>query len=130
MNVLFLCTGNSARSIVAEVLFNSLFSEHGAAVSAGIKPTGTPNPLALRILSAHGHNVDGLASQNVTEFIDHDIDLVISVCANAEKECTIWPGSRRPKRLHWPLPDPETEEDFEDVYAALKAKLTELVSKS
>lgn len=123
MNVLFLCTGNSARSIIGEVLFNDLFSKHRAAVSAGSKPTGTPNPLAIKVLNAHGHNTQGLSSQHVDEFRDHNIDLVISVCANAEQECTIWPGGGNPERLHWPLPDPETEVDFERTYVALKEKL-------
>lgn len=123
MNVLFLCTGNSARSIVGEVLFNSLFSKHGNAVSAGSKPTGKPNPLALKILSAYGHDINNLSSKHVEHFFDREIDLVISVCSNAEKECVIWQGKGNPQRLHWPLPDPETEEQFEAVYTALKEKL-------
>lgn len=126
MNVLFLCTGNSARSIVGEVLFNSLLSEHGKAYSAGSKPTGKPNPIGLKVLKQHGHDVCYASSQNCLEYADEDapvIDVVISVCSNAEKECAIWPGKGSPERMHWPLPDPETEADFESVYAALKEKL-------
>jgi len=126
MNVLFLCTGNSARSIVGEVLFNSLLTDKGRAFSAGSNPTGQVNPLALKVLENYGHDTSYASSQNCIEYAQDDapkIDTVISVCANAEKECAIWPGKGKPERLHWPLPDPETEEDFEGVYAALIEKL-------
>ena len=99
MNVLFLCTGNSARSIVGEVLFNSLFSAHGTAYSAGSKPTGKVNPLALKVLQNNGHDTSYASSQNCTKYADDgapQIDTVISVCANAEKECAIWPGKGNP----------------------------------
>lgn len=123
LNVLFLCTGNSARSIVGEVLFNAKFSHHGKAYSAGSKPSKAPNPLAIKTLNAHGHSTKNLSSQHVNEFLNEDINLVISVCSNAERECAIWPGKTTPKRIHWPLPDPETEQDFENTYKALKEKL-------
>lgn len=116
MNVLFLCTGNSARSILGEFIFNALFSAHGPAYSAGSKPVGQVNPLALSVLNRHGHNVEGLRSKNVDEFIKDDapaINLVISVCDSAANDCPIWPGKGNPKRLHWPMPDPKTMEDFE-----------------
>jgi len=131
MNVLFLCTGNSARSIVGEVLFNSFFADQGKAFSAGSKPTGQVNPLALKILEKRNHDVSYAHSQHCMEYAEDgapQIDLVISVCSNAEKECAIWPGKGSPERLHWPLPDPETEEDFELVYAALKKKLSDYYS--
>ena len=120
MNVLFLSTGNSARSILGEVLFNDFFSDHGHAVSAGSNPTGIPNPYGLEILKTHGHDTAHLKSQHVDEFIDHTIDLIISVCVNAENDCVIWTGKGRPKRLHWPLPDPETLDDFAETYSVLK----------
>jgi len=129
MNVLFLCTGNSARSILGEVIFNALFSQHGRAYSAGSKPVGQVNPLALSVLKTHGHAVEGLRSKNVDEFIKDDapaIDLVISVCDSAANDCPIWPGKGNPKRLHWPLPDPKTMEDFEEIYGTLKEKITEM----
>ncbi|MFK7839102.1 MAG: arsenate reductase ArsC [Bdellovibrionales bacterium] len=127
MNILFLCTGNSARSIVGEILLRDGYRQHNA-YSAGSKPTGKVNPLAIKILKQHGHNVENVQSQNCLEYAHDDapiIDVVISVCANAEKECAIWPGKSTPERLHWPLPDPENEEDFEKVYSALKKKLAE-----
>jgi len=129
MNVLFLCTGNSARSILGEVIFNALFSAHGRAYSAGSKPIGKVNPLALSVLKTYGHAVEGLRSKNVDEFIKDDapaIDLVISVCDSAAQDCPVWLGQGNPKRLHWPLPDPKTEQDFEETYGTLKEKIAEV----
>jgi arsenate reductase len=99
MNVLFLCTGNSARSILGEVIFNVLFSVHGRAYSAGSKPMGKVNPFALSTLQKHGHTVEGLRSKNVDEFMRDSapaIDLVISVCDSAAQDCPVWPGKGKP----------------------------------
>ncbi len=130
MNVLFLCTGNSARSILGEVIFNDLFSKYGYAFSAGSKPMGKVNPLALKVLQNHGHNTGGLQSQPVDEFLNKPIDLVISVCDSAAQDCPIWPGKGTPERLHWPLPDPKNENDFEGVYEELKIRLSDFLSRS
>ena len=67
-NVLFLCTGNSARSIIGEVIFNDLFSDHGQAFSAGSKPAGQVNQYALKTLNKYGHTTESLYSKNVDEF--------------------------------------------------------------
>ena len=126
MNVLFLCTGNSARSILGEVIFNEKFSAHGRAYSAGSKPLGQPNPLALEVLQKHGYGVDGLSSQNVSEYAEEGalvMDVVISVCDSAANDCPVWPGQGTPERLHWSLPDPETLEDFEAIYQELTHRL-------
>ncbi len=126
MNVLFLCTGNSARSILGEVIFNDLFSNRGRAYSAGSKPVGKVNPLALKILQKHGHNTEGLQSQSVDDFLDTPIDMVISVCNSAANDCPVWLGKGTSKRLHWPLPDPKTEEEFENIYVSLKEKISSI----
>lgn len=126
MNVLFLCTGNSARSILGEAIFNDLFSNHGRAYSAGSKPAGKVNPLALKILHQHGHNTEGLQSQSVDAFLDTPIDVVISVCNSAANDCPVWPGKGTSKRLHWPLPDPKTEGEFENIYVSLKEKISSI----
>ena len=123
MNVLFLCTGNSARSILGEVIFNDVFSGRGHAYSAGSKPMGKINPLALKVLQRHGHNTATLKSQPVDDFLDTPIDVVISVCDSAANDCPVWPGKGNPERLHWSFPDPETQEDFENIYAVLKEKM-------
>lgn len=127
MNVLFLCTGNSARSILGEVIFNAIFSAHGCAYSAGSKPVGQVNPFALSVLQNHGHTTEGLFSKNVDEFMQDGapaIDLVISVCDSAVNDCPVWLGKGSPKRLHWALPDPKTIEDFEKIYVSLKEKIS------
>jgi len=132
MNILFLCTGNSARSILGEVIFNEMFAPHGRAYSARSKPMGIVNPLALAVLQKHGHDVEVLRSKNVDEFMTGGapiIDLVISVCDSAANDCPVWRGKGNPKRLHWPLPDPEKMKDFEETYMELKRKILTLLSE-
>lgn len=107
-NVLFLCTGNSARSILAESLLNQLGAGRFRAFSAGSQPKGEVHPLALKVLDEAGYPVDGLRSKNVDEFAAADapvMDFVFTVCDNAAGEvCPIWPG--HPMTAHWGIEDP------------------------
>lgn len=107
-NVLFLCTGNSARSILAESLLNQLGEGRFRAFSAGSQPKGEVHPQALKLLRDVGHPVDGLRSKNVDEFSAADapvMDFVFTVCDNAAGEvCPIWPG--HPLTAHWGIEDP------------------------
>ena len=115
LNVLFLCTGNSARSIMAEVILNRLGRGRFRAFSAGSQPAGQVNPMALNVLHLAHYDLSGLRSKPWEEFSGPNapkLDFVFTVCDNAAKEvCPIWPG--QPMTAHWGLPDPAKAEGTE-----------------
>ncbi|MCP5088432.1 MAG: arsenate reductase ArsC [Rhodobacteraceae bacterium] len=108
MNILILCTGNSARSILLESILRELGLGRINAFSAGSRPVGQVNPAALRLLKARHHPTSGLRSKSWNEFTGlraPEMDIVITVCGNArEEECPIWPGA--PLTAHWGVKDP------------------------
>ncbi|MCW5724255.1 MAG: arsenate reductase ArsC [Maricaulaceae bacterium] len=132
-NVLFLCTANSARSILAEAALQRLGAGRFRAFSAGSRPRGEPHPAALRLLAREGFDVSGFRSKSWDEFAAPgapDMDFIFTVCGNAANEtCPVWPG--HPASAHWGLPDPaavtggEAAEDraFEQTWRALGARI-------
>lgn len=140
LNVLFLCTHNSARSILAEALLNDMGKGGFKAYSAGSSPCENqqPNPLGLQVLQQAGISIEGLRSKSWDEFAGPEapkMDLIITVCDNAAGEvCPIWPG--HPATAHWGYPDPsegdgsdaEKLEAFRKTMHAMKRRLELLVS--
>jgi protein-tyrosine-phosphatase len=132
-NVLILCTGNSARSILGEAVFNHEGGGKFVAYSAGSKPAGQPNPFAIDLLRREGIDTAFARSKNWDEFALPDapkMDFVITVCDNAAaEECPYWPGA--PVSAHWGLPDPaavtgsdaEKALAFADTYRALTRRV-------
>jgi arsenate reductase len=132
-NVLFLCTGNSARSIMAEAIMNHKARGSFAAYSAGSHPSGTPRPEALKQLESAGIATEGLRSKSWDEFSvpgAPQMNFVFTVCDNAAKEvCPYWPG--QPMTAHWGIPDPaavkgspdEIARAFRDAYVVLDRRI-------
>jgi len=135
INVLFLCTGNSARSIMSEAILNDIGKDNFIAWSAGSKPSKKPHPDALRELFNRGHTIESYRSKSWSEFTAGPaMDIVITVCDNAAKEsCPIFPG--KGIKIHWPAFDPvsigdpdERAKSFCDVYDIFYSRITKLVS--
>jgi protein-tyrosine-phosphatase len=133
MNVLFICTGNSARSIIAESLLNQLGGGKFRAYSAGSHPVGFVNPKALELLERNRFKTGELRSKNWDEFAKPDapqMDFVLTVCDNAAGEvCPVWPG--QPMSAHWGVPDPaaaqgtpaQVERAFTDAFMILQRRI-------
>ena len=129
--VLVLCTGNSARSILAEVLFNQLGKGRFVAYSAGSKPAGQVNPAAVELLQEKGFSIEGMRSKSWDEFAAPgapEIDFIFTVCDNAAGEvCPIWPG--KPATAHWRIPDPAHVEGDEARRVAFKKAYDQLARR-
>jgi len=132
-NVLFLCTGNSARSIMAEAILNKLGAGKFRAFSAGSQPKGWVHPEALRLLQSLGYDTSRFRSKSWSEFADPGVpllDFVFTVCDNAAGEtCPVWPG--QPMTAHWGVPAPAEAQDspaelalaFKDAYRMLNQRI-------
>lgn len=118
--LLFLCTGNSARSIIGEYLLRRLGGERFQVFSAGAFPTGKVNPFAIEVLKDF-YNIDAsdARSKSWEEFNEVEFDFVVTVCDNARESCPVWPG--QPIVAHWSSPDPAAVEGSdEEKYRAFK----------
>lgn len=132
-NVLFLCTGNSARSIIAEAILNKLGAGKFRAYSAGSQPKGNVNPNTIQLLRGLGYDTSGFRSKSWSEFASADappLDFVFTVCDNAAGEtCPFWPG--QPMTAHWGIPDPAEAQGsaaeialaFKDAYRMLNRRI-------
>jgi arsenate reductase len=137
-NVLFLCTGNSARSIMAEAILNQKGRPNFTAYSAGSHPAGRVNPGALKQLESANLSTEGLRSKSWEEFSDPgapQLDFVFTVCDNAAKEvCPVWPG--QPISAHWGIPDPaevkgspeQVERAFREAFFLLDRRISLFLS--
>ena len=137
-NTLFLCTGNSARSVLAEGTLNDLGRGRFRAFSAGSRPGGIVNPIALALLRERGHLVDGMRSKSWDEFAAAGapkMDFIITVCDNAAGEtCPLWPG--HPASAHWGVADPAAVEGsdgdklaaFATAYAILRRRIEQMLA--
>ncbi len=131
--VIFLCTGNSCRSQMAEAIVNTQLTSEWLAFSAGTKPTGEVHPLTIKVLAEINIQHEG-RSKNINEFIDQDFDLVVTVCDSAAEDCPVWLKSGR--QIHHSFPDPaafngnleETLAVFRQVRDDIMQKIPRLLS--
>jgi len=135
INLLFLCTGNSCRSIMAEAILNNFGSENFRAYSAGSFPTGEIHPLSLETLKSNNISISGYNSKSWDMFNDKKIDIVITVCDNANNEtCPAFLGNSL--KAHWGVPDPakfkgsesNTKAEFNRIYKMLESRVNKLIN--
>ena len=126
LKVLFLCTGNSARSIFGEYLLRRIGGERFEVYSAGASPTGKVNPFAIRVLQdVYDIDASSARSKSWEEFGGTEFDFVITVCDNARDSCPVWPG--HPAVPHWSLPDPALAQGSDiDIYNTFKQVASEI----
>ena len=126
VKVLFLCTGNSARSIFGEYLLRRAGGERFEVHSAGASPTGKVNPFAIRVLKdVYDIDASSARSKSWEEFEETNFDFVITVCDHARDTCPVWPG--HPSMIHWSLPDPALAHGSDaEIYETFKQAASEI----
>ncbi len=129
--VLFLCTGNSCRSQMAEAIVNAQYSNEWQAYSAGTKPAGYVHPKAIQVLAEIGIKHAGQSKQ-INELHTKDFDLVVTVCDSAAEECPVWPG-KTGRRVHHSFVDPAkaegTAEEQMQVFRRVRSEMVEVIPK-
>jgi arsenate reductase len=123
--VLVLCTGNSCRSHLAEGLLRAAAGDLFEVVSAGSKPAGYVHPLAIEVMREIGIDISGQRSKHMSEFMNRDVETVITVCGHADQACPIFPG--QVNRHHWPFDDPAhakgTEDEMREVFRQVRNEI-------
>jgi arsenate reductase len=123
--VLVLCTGNSCRSHLAEGLLRAAAGDLFEVVSAGSKPAGYVHPLAIEVMREIGIDISGQRSKHMSEFMNRDVETVITVCGHADQSCPIFPG--QVNRHHWPFDDPAhakgTEDEVREVFRRVRNEI-------
>mgnify|MGYP001458812780 FL=1 len=123
--VLILCTGNSCRSHMAEGILKSVAGESLNVQSAGSNPAGYVHPLAIKALGEIGIDISSNSSKHMNEFLQQDVETVITVCGNADQACPVYPG--QVNRFHWPFFDPaKAEGSEEEIYEKFKTVRDEI----
>lgn len=126
--ILFLCTGNSARSILAEFLLQKIAPHSFEVFSAGANPKAQPHPLALQVLRDHFKiDVSSARSKSWDEFSSMTFDFVITLCDNAKETCPVWPG--RPILAHWPSPDPAESSGTQEEQAQVFWRVAQQINR-
>ena len=129
--ILFLCTGNAARSQMAEAIANAFHGDVVEAVSAGSRPAGWVHPLAIRAMAAIGVDIRDAQSKGADQFLNEPFDVVVTVCDSAAQDCPNWPGAKRIE--HWPIVDPSYGPDDQstryDRFVATRDELAGRIEK-
>jgi arsenate reductase len=126
--ILFLCTGNAARSQMAEGLMRAYHGDVVDVVSAGSRPAGWVHPQAIKALAEIGIDISDATSKSAEPFLDQPFDVVVTVCDSAAQDCPLWPGAKR--IAHWPIIDPSNGEgDAAARFAATRDELAERIEE-
>jgi arsenate reductase len=125
--ILVLCTGNSCRSHLAEGLLRSALGDAFEVVSAGSNPAGYVHPLAIRAMEEVGIDLSGHRSKHLDEFLDREVETVITVCGNADQACPVFPGQLN--RHHWPFEDPAHATGTEEEQFAVFRRVRDEIAK-
>ena len=125
--VLFICTGNSCRSQMAEAILRHVAGDKFEALSGGTRPAGVVQPIAIRTLERMAVPTDGLESKHLDQFADYNVNLAITLCDNASAECPSWLGADI--KVHWGLPDPTFHLGSEDEREAFCTEIAERILK-
>lgn len=125
--ILVLCTGNSCRSHLAEGLLRSALGDAFEVASAGSNPAGYVHPLAIRAMEEVGIDLSGHRSKHLDEFLDREVETVITVCGNADQACPVFPGQLN--RHHWPFEDPAHATGTEEEQFAVFRRVRDQIAK-